>query len=234
MTTARDIIESAARKIQVLGRGQTLSADDAQNGLDALNQMLDSWSIEGGNVFTESRESFALTSGQGSYTIGSGGNFDTAKPYVITSAFVRVNGTDYPLELIDSNQYASLYDKDLSSAFPEFLYFDNNYPLSNIILWQVPATSSTLHIYSQKPLSNLTSLTTALSLPKGYERALVYNLAVELAPEYEKDASATVYRIASESKQALTTYNTRNENNQAAGEPMFSNNALRNNIYSGY
>lgn len=234
MTTARDIIESALRKIQVLGRGQSLSADLADNGLNALNQMLDSWSIEGGNVFTETRESFALTSGQGSYTIGSGGDFNTAKPYVITSAFVRVSGTDYPLQLIDSTQYASLYDKDLSSAFPEFLYFDNNYPLSNIILWQVPATASTLHIYSQKPLSNLAGLTTELSLPKGYERALIYNLAVELAPEYEKEASMTVYRIANESKDALITYNTRNENNQASGDAMFINNSLRSNIYSGY
>lgn len=234
MTTARDIIESATRKIQVLGRGQTLSADDAQNGLDALNQMLDSWSIEGGNVFTETRESFSLTAGKSTYTIGSGADFDTAKPYVITSAFVRSNDDDYYLKLIDSREYAQIVDKDLSNNYPCKLYYDNAYPIANIILWEVPNAANTLHLYSEKPLSNLSSLNTVLSVPKGYERALVYNLAVELAPEYEKEASATVYRIASDSKRALTTYNSRNENNQAYGAdlPNSANGVF--DIYRGY
>lgn len=233
MTTARDIIESALRKIQVLGRGQSLDADSAQNGLTALNQMLDSWSIEGGKVFTETRESFPLTIGKSSYTIGAGGDFDTEKPYVITSAFIRVSGDDYSLDLIDSRTYADIQDKDLKGTYPEFLYYDNNYPIANIILWEVPATTSTLHIYSEKPLSNLTGLTTTLVLPKGYERALVYNLAMELAPEYEKEPSPTVQRIASQSKSALTTYNTRNETNQAARADLPVSSGSMFNIYSG-
>lgn len=234
MTTARDIIESALRKIQVLGRGQSLPARDAQNGLDALNQMIDTWSIEGGKVYTESRESFTLTSGQGSYTIGTGGDFNTDKPYVITSAFIRVSGYDYPLQLIDSAKYADIYDKDFTNTYPEYLYYDNGYPLANINLWSVPSTASDLHIYSEKPLSNLSSLTTDLSFPKGYERALIYNLAIELAPEYEKEASASVYKIAQDSKRALVTYNTRNENYQARIDPMFDGANSGFNIYRGY
>lgn len=215
MTTARDIIESALRKIQVLGRGQSLDADSAQNGLDALNQMIDSWSIESGGsiVFTETRESFPLTASQASYTIGSGGDFDTVKPYEILAMFVRVGETDYSLQSMDAKQYADISDKDLKSDYADYYYFDNNYPLSTITLYPVPSTGQTLHIYSLKALSNLTGLTTELAFPKGYERALIHNLAVELAPEYEKEAPATVYKIAMDSKKALSVFNTKNENN---------------------
>lgn len=43
MTTAADIINQALKDIGVLGMGETATAEDATDGLDALNQMLGQW-----------------------------------------------------------------------------------------------------------------------------------------------------------------------------------------------
>lgn len=47
MTTARDLITMSLRSIGVLHSKETPSAEEADDGLDALNQMLNSWLYEG-------------------------------------------------------------------------------------------------------------------------------------------------------------------------------------------
>jgi hypothetical protein len=47
MTTARDLITMSLRSIGVLHSGETPSAEEANDGLVTLNQMLNSWLYEG-------------------------------------------------------------------------------------------------------------------------------------------------------------------------------------------
>lgn len=47
MTTVREIIERAHRKITVLARDESLEAHDISHGLDALNMMLAAWKLSG-------------------------------------------------------------------------------------------------------------------------------------------------------------------------------------------
>ena len=50
MTTARDIIDRAFRKLDVSGVGEPLTADEADEGLVALNMMLHEWKLRGVDV----------------------------------------------------------------------------------------------------------------------------------------------------------------------------------------
>ena len=210
MTTIRDLVTRSLKLVEEVGAGQTASSESATDGLNSLVTMIDSWSIQNKLVYTETRESFALTVNDGDYTIGSGGNFNTVRPVEITSAFVRIGSTDYPLALIGSGEYSEIVDKS-TNGIPNVLYFDGNYPTANILLHPVPSEASTLHIYSKKPLTTFTSLDDVLSAPSGYERAFIYNLAIEIAPEYGKQASATVMQIAGESKLAIESSNSLND-----------------------
>lgn len=211
MTTARDLIEQAMKKINVLGVGSTLTAEDAADGLSTLNNMISSWSVEGGFVYNDTRETFPLVNGQETYTIGSGGDFDTVKPYEIQAVYVTQGVTDYPLTDFDQKQYALITQKDILGV-PNIFYFDNNFPLSNILLYPVPSNTTSISIYSTKILTSFTGLTNDISLPAGYDHALIYNLAVELAPNYEKEASPTVQRIAGDSKAVVYASNAGQEN----------------------
>lgn len=47
MTTTRDIIERALRMIGVVAADEAMTADQADNGLGALNDMMHGWSAQG-------------------------------------------------------------------------------------------------------------------------------------------------------------------------------------------
>lgn len=50
MTTARDIVERAYRKLGVVASDEPMTADQGQNGLDALNMMMHGWLLDGIDV----------------------------------------------------------------------------------------------------------------------------------------------------------------------------------------
>lgn len=49
MATVLDIITRAFRKLGISGEGEVLSAEAAAEGLDALNDMLEGWNLQGIN-----------------------------------------------------------------------------------------------------------------------------------------------------------------------------------------
>ena len=165
--------------------------------------MLDGWGIEGAMIYTQTRETYTLTGGQKQYTWGVGGDINTASPFELREAFITQGDITYSnLEIIDWSQYALLQNKEFTGV-PSQIYIDYNYPLVNLFLYLVPSLSYVLHLYSHKPLSNFTSLDETISMPKGWERALKYNLAIEIAPMYDKDPAPAVVKIADESKRAV-------------------------------
>lgn len=234
MTTARDMIKSAMRKLNVLGTGQDLQANEAIDALATLNQMVSAMSVEGTNIiFGDTTESFALTNNDDTYTIGTGADFNTARPSSIVSAFVRQSDTDYPLDIVDVRQYNLIEDKDDPAGYPEWLYYDGGYPTGTIKLWPSPIGGMTLHITSRKALQTFPSLDTVVALPDGYEAALIYNLAIELAPEYEREPSPTVQRLARKYLLAIRGANMRAKPMVLRVDPALRDSGNRFNIYSG-
>lgn len=232
MATVRDIINGSLRLIEELGAGQVASAEDTQDAFTALLAMLDSWSIQGGCIFTEVIETFPLTTGVSTYTIGSGGNFNTTRPVKLRSMTYSLGSDTFEqdLEIIDMEEYAYQNDKT-TVGYSKRVYYNANYPLASFIFNPVP-TSGFVKIYSEKPLSTFASINDTLVLPPGYERALKYNLAVEIAPEYGKQPSQTVMMIAVESKQAVENKNLENDKNTTVTDDGLLNRDTFN-IYSG-
>jgi hypothetical protein len=208
MTTALDMIKRAMRLNGDLAQGEPPSAQEAEDGLSSLNTMLDSWWNESLAVYRLEQESFSLTAGTGTYTIGSGGAFNTLRPISIVSAFVRYQGVDYPpLEIITGSAYDAIPIKTTRSI-PEELFYDNDLPLGSINLFPVPHAVMTLFISSPQRLQSFATLTTDLVLPPGYQRALEFNLAVEYSADFGHVSPPQVIGIARESKAILKRANT--------------------------
>ena len=203
MTTARDIIKKALQKNGVLTKNESPSGDEASDGLDSLNAMLSSWSNDTLLLYTRTLENFPLTANVTEYTIGAGGTFNTDVPLQIVSAYVRSGGIDYPLSIVSDTDFDNYTtDKDLSGFTPNKMFYNRSYPLGKITIWPTPISGTNLYIRSEKELSQFL-LDDVVELPAGWERALIFNLAVELASEYGQQSDQLTFQIAQESKKML-------------------------------
>lgn len=228
MTTALDIIVGAAKLIGVVFKSETLDDDEAQDGLTALNDLLDSWSNDNLSTYAYTLESFPLTN-MPSFTMGIGGDFNTVRPINIATAVLRFATVDYDLDIITLDEYQTeIPVKSISSPIPQVLAYDNNYPLATIRIYPVPQSGSTLFLQSNKPLANLSSLTASVDLPPGWKRALKSNLSIDLAPEYGVEVPPTVIEMA---KNSLGAIRRATAINQAM--PLMSGDSVRYSILGG-
>lgn len=207
MATALDMIKRSMRLLGALGQGEVPTAQEATDGLNALNTMLDSWLVDRLMVYQILEETFTWTANASSKTIGSGGDFNTTRPTRILPGFTRINSVDYPYEVIDQDQYDALPYKTVTSSFPDKIYYDNAATLGTLYAYPIPNADVSLHLNSWKQLQSFTTLSTALTLPPGYQRAIEFNLAVEFAPELGLPVPANVAQIANQAKAAIKRFN---------------------------
>lgn len=205
MTAVSTLVQDAMYQAQVLGQDQTPSSGDVQLVLRRLNRMLDSWANEKQMIFRNDEESFTMTSGQASYTTSV---FADGRPIAFNSMRVRLNNIDYPIEFIDQQKWNGISYKG-TTAIPQFMYYDSNYPTATMFFYPIPYAAFTCYAYCQRQLQGTLSLTTTLSMPIGYEAAIVDGLAVDIMPSFGKQASAQQTNMAKESKNRLkrTNYN---------------------------
>jgi hypothetical protein len=180
---ASDLITRAAKALGYIGRTETLSASEANDGLDCLNALLDSWPGESLMGWAVNQQQFTMTIGQQAYTIGTIGTPDinNTRPTDISSAFVRdTNNLDYGMNILNNDQWDSIGLKSNASRIPTALYYDPQIPLGVIYIFPVPSQAFTV-FYSQMLQQNTFALlTTQLSAPPGYARGIVMNLALEM------------------------------------------------------
>lgn len=193
--TVLDLIKLALKKARVLGTGDILSDEDAQSSLDTVNLMLDSWSLDRLFVYVETLQQVTLT-GALSYTVGTGGDFNFARPSKLVSAYAQVNGVSYPMEILQSaQQYDSIRLKGLAQAWPQAVWYETTYPLGTLHFY--PLGASTCFLRFTTALQNFPALNTAIALPSGYKKAIVDAAAVELAQANNTEISPLVIQSAS-------------------------------------
>lgn len=227
-TTALKLIKKAFQKAGILTKTQNPSADEANDALDALNGMIASWSNDSLMIYARAWETFPLTGAQ-EYTIGPGGDFNTTRPIDIIAAYGKLGVTDYPIAVINDEAYNLAIAMKTTPGQPEWLNFDNGYPLPKIRLWPVGGASYSLFLLTEKPLSSFTDLNAVVDLPPGWERALIYNLAIEISGDYDQEVPESVAKIAVESKSMIQKAILKNHNLDCG--PQMVN---PNNIYTGW
>jgi hypothetical protein len=205
MTTALEFITASMRKIGALAAGETPSGEDASDCFEALNAMIDAWRAESLMVYAYEMNEFPLVSGQREYTIGSGGDFDVPRPDVMPlTAKLRLNQSqeqDLPLAILTQQQYAAIVLKETTSTLAGAMSMDGGYPLRTISIWPVPSQDNqALLLWLATVLEEFDGLSDDIVLPPGYRKAIIYNLALEIAPEFGRDIPPAVGLIAMDSK----------------------------------
>jgi len=200
MTTAVDLINLALKQANVLGVGQTASAEDLNDAFALLNMMLAQWQRRRYLIPHLVHYSWQADGSQ-SYALGPGGVIDV-RPSRIESCFFRQILTqapfqvDYPLEIIEAREdYDRIGIKELAS-FPQYAFYDSAYPAGNLYVWPIPDGIYEIHISVMDQLVKFDDPYTDIDLPPEYQEAIMYALTMRLYPMYGLPVNPVVQGLA--------------------------------------
>ncbi len=185
------------------------------DGLRALNRMLGNWSTQRSNIFNLNIDQWTVVANTQSYTIGPGGDFDTARPQRIPMAnlILQTTPTDVrrPMALLTDAQWASKRVQQIFSM-PLEIYNDSDAPLSKLYFWPIPDQTYQIELYTWQALTKAVSINDTLSYPDGYEEAIVYGVAKRLMPMFRDrrrsaEEDALVVQQAAASLSAIQSLN---------------------------
>jgi hypothetical protein len=215
--TARHICTTALRLLGVAASEQPIPADMAESALDALNSLLSSWATERVLTYTRPKLPLPLVPYRGTYTWGlpsatlPAPDIASPPPVRLELCLLTVPGAppmEWPLTVLTQAQYETgLWLKSLASSYPEYVYLEMSQPTAVLHVWTVPTLPYTLQLLPWQAREPYTHWDHVLAWPEGYERAMAYGLAVDLAPQYDREPAPTVLRIAEESKRSIGNVN---------------------------
>jgi hypothetical protein len=232
--TAREMIGSAHRLLNLVNAGNALPEAVYQENLLTLNRMIDSWNTERLSVFSTQDQIFTWPAGEITRTLGPSGNFAGNRPILVDDAtYYRDPGTNvsFGIKLINQQQYDSIAVKTVTSTYPQVMFVNMTYPDVTMTVYPKPTRDLEWHIISVDTLDEPVNLSTVLYYPPGYLRAFTYNLAMEFAPEFGLEPNPQVQRIAMTSKRNLKRIN--NPDDVMALPYALVANRQRFNIYAG-
>lgn len=185
-TNAAAIIRGALRLAGVIASGETPSATQYTEALEALNMLTKAWEADGMPIWDITNYTITPVAGQTSYTL------NNPKPLKCLQAWNRdINSkVDIPMRVITRQEYNILGNKS-TTGNPIQLYFQPNRDDSTVYLFPTPDASSasqrTIYLVCQKPYQDFDSLTDEPDFPQEWYEAIKYGLAVRLAGMYNID-----------------------------------------------
>lgn len=232
--TFRDLLTDSLTEIGVLADGEVASAEMLTSGLRAFNRMIGNWSIQNLLIYAQTEETFALVGNgtQSTFLMGPTADFNTVRPKQIDGVSILTqNGIESPCDILTEEEWQRVQLKGQSTQIPWAVYPVATNPSYSLTFWPVPAdASNSVKIYSLKPLSLITDVSAAYTLPPGYDLALVFNFAILLCPSYQRPVTPEIASIATKALADIKRANMR-------PKLLITDEALRSrrryNIYSG-
>lgn len=200
MKTAYNIINDAFKKLGAIGETETLNTYQQGTGNKALAAMAHAWTVYGLPPWNMAVDSIPLSNfaANGTLIVGKSGltvvptySSMTNYPVRILNAWKQKSNVREPMMVMARKDFLSQPSQALTAA-PQYLLWEplswRRIKLSLYPLISTDWTSGTLVIdyqYDNHPTSEYTDPSTEYpDFPDYWDEALIYNLAVRLAPEY--------------------------------------------------
>ena len=180
--TANNIIKAAMRKIGALAKGQEPDTEDYTNGRMALNSLVAEYQTYGMPLWKRTELSLTLTTGQSTYVFGVGQAVNTPFPLKVYNIVLRQTGGSAQDVLVTARQDFNLLNTSSTGKPTQYTY----QPLINageLRVWPKPDQAYTLEITLQAPVYGFLA-DEEMNFPQEWQNALIYGLAVLLAPEF--------------------------------------------------
>lgn len=212
------IIRQAYEIIGVAVDGEALNGDDIDVAQRALNVMIKAWMAHGLNLWLRDTQSIPLVQGQASYTLGPTGDVVMVRPKRILEMNRKTTSDGHEINMVplSRNEYEFLPNKSTQGTPVQYNY---NPTLTNGTLYVWPtatateATNLTLEIVYETEVEDLDSSLDNVDFPPEWIEAIIYNLAVRLAPINSLDIKERSF-LRAEAKEMLDlvlNFDTENE-----------------------
>jgi len=187
--TGQQLIDSALRLLGIQGQGETASGDDSADALSILQDMVDSWQADGTTIFSVVRNTYSIAANQQTWTLGTNGTLSTTRPAKIEGVSIidltnASQPNEIPIECITALEWQEEPVKNLSVHIPYRVWDDQGFPTRTLTYYPIPDVACQTAIYSWQALTTFSDLSTDHTFPPAYAKALRYNLALDLAPEF--------------------------------------------------
>ncbi len=196
------LLYNAFRIAGVLGAaGRGASPSEISDGMLTLNAMLDAWATERLLIWCILQNTVDLVVSQQNYSIGTNGvtDYELPRPEGIDRAGLIVNNvtpsTEIPLQIYSDQEWAAVTPKQLQSTQPTGLWYQRTVPNGIITYWPIPQYAYQVNLYLRVNLLQVPGPTANIDLPPGYQTAIEYNLAVELAARFQERANIRQFSI---------------------------------------
>ena len=204
MTQALDIITNALANIGAQVPGEAVDPNIANFALQKLNNQLDLWNNDDFMVISVN-EIFATITGKTAITIGpSGADIISQRPLSINSAFVRASNIDYPIQILNVEQYELIGLKQLNGPWVRALWYNSGTPLGVLNVWPLPS-SGELHIFCNLLFTNFVTLYDTVQLTQGYVAAMEWKLSELLMPSFGRTDPALLNMIRKNANDAIAS-----------------------------
>jgi hypothetical protein len=207
--TIRTICTDAAKELEAIGAGETLSADDASTFLGLLRRLLNLWNADRRAVYATAFAEFTLVANLSPHTIGpTGATFTvTQRPVSLEGANLVLNLTtpnvNTPIHVRDAQWWLRQSVPDLTSTYPTDVYYQPDWPNGKLFFWPVPTAAYDVQLMTRVLLSDTVDLNDSFSLPPGYQDAITLTLAEMSRRTFSRPVDPTLVRDASIARAAI-------------------------------
>lgn len=179
--TRDNIIYAAFRKLGVLNEGATPSATQISTAATALNGVISRFNTLGMPLWKRFEESIDVLVGVDEYTLT-----NTLK---VPAVYLRTITSSVQYELEQKSEYDINRMPYSATGIPVCWSFTTNISEGGVLrIWPIPDSSAannyTLQVIRQKEMEIFTSSGETPDFPPYWTDAVIYALAVSLAPEY--------------------------------------------------
>jgi hypothetical protein len=189
--TVQDFIDDAAELLGIVSPAGMTNPDNARTCLRTLNLMLSFWSADEVSARAYVTESFPIVGNQRVYTWGTSGitDFASQRPDKVVTAglqYTSYGNLIIPMKIIGSDHYQAFGDRLIVTGPPSNAFVDYLMPNASVSLYPIPDQGYNIIFTSIKDLASMTSLIQQFTIDSIYYLAIVYNLAVFMAPKFGK------------------------------------------------
>lgn len=224
--SAQQIILSALRLTGTLRSGYNATAAEMSDCLGVLQDMLDAWSADRLVVYAlpyvttdQNGVTLSLKANQQLYKLGNLNgteDFKMARPPKIDNVSVIYTASpstpvEIGMDMYNVKQWQAIPNKNTLSLLPQICYVEPTVDATdwNLYFWPIPTQAQPIVIYPWAALNQFPNLQAKFAMPPAYNRAIRYNLAVDLAAEFSTDLTKfpLVTQTARETKATIKAIN---------------------------